>query len=547
MKGNISKILEEKLYSRNFKKYGLDLNLTVTLGSAFIIIAFSLFALFNLQEANIIFSRVKDGITSRFDWLFILASNFFILVCLFLAFSKFGRVRIGGIDSQPEFTNFAWYSMLLSAGMGIGLMFWAVGEPLYHSNITPPIFDSSSNTQQALATTFFHWGFHPWGIYALISLALAFFSYNKKLPLSLRSVFYPVLKDKIFGIYGDLIDILAVVACLFGLATSLGLGVQQINSGLDYLFDIGYSTNIQVVLIGIITIIATMSVVSGIDKGVKFLSELNIKMAFIFMLFVAIIGPTGYIIKSFSNSFGIYINDFIKSSFFISNNASNWQSNWSIFYLSWWISWSPFVGIFIARVSKGRTVREFVLAVLIVPSLLSFVWMSVFGSTSIFLNEASNGELFNIVQKNLPIALFEMIKYLNIPLIKGVLQTILSLLGTLLVISFFVTSSDSGSLVVDNITSGGKINTPIPQRIFWTVIEGVIATVLLLIGGNEALEALQTAVISTGLPFAIILIIMSFILLDSIRKTYTEQDDKIKKNYFEDMIKEFDIEIDNSL
>jgi choline/glycine/proline betaine transport protein/BCCT family betaine/carnitine transporter len=431
--------------------------------------------------------------------------------------------------------------MLLSAGMGIGLMFWAVGEPLYHSEFTPPVFNNPDAMTQSLATTFFHWGFHPWGIYALISLALAFFAYNKKLPLSLRSVFYPLLKDKIFGFWGDLIDILAVVACLFGLATSLGLGVQQINSGLTYLFGIETSVTMQVLLIAGITGIATISVVSGIDKGVKFLSELNIKMAFIFMVVVLVLGPTAFILKTFSNSLGLYLNDFVQASFFISTGESTWQASWSVFYLAWWISWSPFVGMFIARVSKGRTIREFVLAVLIVPSLLSFMWLSVFGGTAIHINQLFDGALFSTVQNNLPVALFEMVSYLESPMLEGFIRTGLSILGTLLVISFFVTSSDSGSLVVDNITSGGKLDSPVPQRVFWACMEGFIAAVLLIIGGQEALSALQTAVISTGLPFAIILILMSFMLIDSVRKSYHKQREIKQRDHFEEMIDEFDI------
>ncbi|MGB3368894.1 MAG: BCCT family transporter, partial [Acidaminobacteraceae bacterium] len=377
-------------------------------------------------------------------------------------------------------------------------------------------------------------------------LALAFFAYNKKLPLSLRSVFYPILKDKIFGFWGDLIDILAVVACLFGLATSLGLGVQQINSGLNYLFGIEVNVIIQVVLIAGITAIACLSVVSGIDKGVKFLSELNIKIAFVFMLMVLILGPTAFIFKTFANSLGLYLNNFVQSAFFISTDGSTWQSDWSVFYLAWWISWSPFVGMFIARVSKGRTIREFVLAVLIVPSLLSFVWLSVFGGTSIYLNQMVDGQLFATVQNNLPVALFEMIQYLDMPFLEGFLRTALSIIGTVLVISFFVTSSDSGSLVVDNLTSGGKLDSPVPQRVFWACMEGFIAAVLLLIGGSEALAALQTAVISTGLPFAIILILMSFILLDSVRKTYHEQTKIRALDDFEEMIDTFDIVTEES-
>ncbi len=546
MQSNMNKIMEEKLYSRNFKGWGMDMNPVVSLGAGLIVLIFSAFALFNLEVANQVFVSVKSAIVSNFDWLFILSSNFFIGVSLFVAFSKLGNVRIGGVDARPDFSNFAWYSMLISAGMGIGLMFWAVGEPLYHSEFTPPVFTGTDSATQALATTFFHWGFHPWGIYALISLALAFFAYNKKLPLSLRSVFYPLLKDKIFGIWGDIIDILAVVACLFGLATSLGLGVQQINSGLNYLFGIQISVFVQVVLIAAITAIATLSVVSGIDKGVKFLSEMNIKMAFVFMAVVFILGPTAFILKTFSNSLGLYLNNFIQASFFIETGNEGWQASWSVFYLAWWISWSPFVGMFIARVSKGRTIREFVLAVLIVPSLLSFLWLSVFGGTAIYLNQMFDGQLFATVQNNLPVALFEMIQYLDMPLLEGVLRTGLSILGTLLVISFFVTSSDSGSLVVDNITSGGKLDSPVPQRVFWAAMEGFIAAVLLLIGGTEALSALQTAVISTGLPFAIILTLMSFLLLDSVRKAYKKQKEIRQRDHFEEMIDVFDIVTDES-
>lgn len=523
MDNNINKQLEEKLYSRNFTKFGLDMNPVVSISAGLFILLFSGYALFNLEHANQVFDSVKNTIISKGDWLFILSSNFFILVCLFLAFSKLGDVKIGGLNAKSEFSNFSWYSMLISAGMGIGLMFWSVGEPLYHSTNKPPIFLSPNATTSAMATTFFHWGLHPWGIYALISLALAFFAYNKNLPLSLRSVFYPLLKDKTFGVIGDIIDVLAVVACLFGLATSLGLGVQQINSGLNFLLGINFDVKIQVILIAVITLMATWSVVSGLDKGVKILSELNIKIAFVFMFAIFILGPTSYILKTFSNSLGVYLNSFIKSSFFISTKDTSWQGSWSVFYLAWWISWSPFVGMFIARISKGRTIREFVLAVLIVPSLLSFIWLSVFGGSAIYINNALGGKLFEVVQNNLPVALFEMINHLNIPIWSGIVKVILSTLGTILVISFFVTSSDSGSLVVDNITSGGKLDSPIPQRVFWALMEGFVAAVLLLIGGEKALSALQTAVICAGLPFAIILIVMSILLIDSIKHSYKKQ------------------------
>lgn len=520
---DISKQLEEKLYSRNFKKYGLDMNPVVSGIAGLFVLFFSGYALLNLKHANQVFEGIKNTIISQFDWLFILSSNFFIIICLFFAFSKLGRVRIGGFHSEPEFSNFAWYSMLISAGMGIGLMFWAVGEPLYHYEINPSIYQSANQTYTAMAATFFHWGLHPWGIYALISLALAFFAYNKKLPLSLRSVFYPILKDRVFGIIGDLIDVLAVVACLFGLATSLGLGVQQINSGLNYLFGIPFNVNVQVILIVIITLIATLSVVSGIDKGVRVLSELNIKVAFIFMVVIFILGPTAYIIKVFSNSVGMYFNDFIKSSFYISTEKNSWQGSWSVFYLAWWISWSPFVGMFIARISKGRTVREFISAVLIIPSMLSFIWLSVFGGSAIYIDQQNGGKLFDVVRNNLPIALFEMISYLDAPILAGTIRVILSIIGIILVISFFVTSSDSGSLVVDNITSGGKLDSPVPQRVFWACMEGLVAAILLLIGGEKALSTLQTAVISTGFVFAIILTIMGLLLVESVYIAFKKQ------------------------
>lgn len=539
MNKNLKKTAEEKLFSRNFTSWGMDLNPVVSIGTGIIILSFSLFAFFNLNRANELFNFINNYVVQNLDWLFIMTSNIFILVCLVFAFSKIGKVRIGGVNAKPEFSNFAWYSMLISAGMGIGLMFWSVGEPLYHQTFTPPIYESSSSMNQALATTFFHWGIHPWGIYALISLALAFFAYNRKLPLSLRSVFYPILKNKIFGFWGDLIDILAVVSCLFGLATSLGLGVQQINSGLNYVFGVQISIVVQVILIIIITAIATLSVVSGVDKGVKFLSQLNIIFAGFLMGIIFLLGPTGLIVRSFSNSLGLYLNDFVQTTFFIDVSGNTWQGSWTVFYLAWWISWSPFVGMFIAKISKGRTIREFVLAVMIVPSLLSFVWLTVFGVTAFNINEITQGNLFNVVQSDVSVALFEMIKYLNIPIFQGIVRTFLAIFSTILVISFFVTSSDSGSLVVDHITSGGKLDSPVPQRIFWAAMEGLTAIVLLLIGGEKALKALQTAVITTGLPFAIILLFIAFVLLDSLRQAHKKQEFKKATKRFETLMDKY--------
>ncbi|AFG36988.1 BCCT family transporter [Spirochaeta africana] len=515
---------EQKLFERNFTRFGLDMNPVVSLAAAAFVLLFAGLAMLDLERANAVFAAVQAFIITRFDWVFILSSNFFILVCLLFAFSRLGTVKIGGVDAKPEFSNFAWYSMLISAGMGIGLMFWAVGEPLYHATQTPPIFPSADPNSSAMAATFFHWGVHPWGIYTIIALALAFFAYNKGLPLSLRSVFFPLLGKKVFGIWGDLIDILAILATLFGLATSLGLGVQQINSGLNFLTGMPYSTMIQIALIAGVTGIATISVVSGIEKGVRILSELNMKLAACFLVFMLLVGPTAFIIRLFTNSLGIYVGDLITSSFFIgSGESSAWQGSWSVFYLAWWISWSPFVGMFIARISKGRSIREFVTAVMVIPPLLSFFWMSVFGGNAIYINEQSGGALFAVVQDNLPVALFEMLSRFNLPVLQGAVTIVLSTLATVMVIFFFVTSSDSGSLVINNITSGGKIRTPVGQRIFWAVLEGLVAAVLLLIGGEQALAALQTAVISTGLPFALLLVLMSIMLINSVRVSQERQ------------------------
>lgn len=521
----LQKKIEKALHSRNFEKWGLDMNPIVSIGSGLIILVFCILSLVNLDATQGILEQIKNAILSRFDWLFILSSNMFLIICLILAFSKFGNVRLGGVDATPRFSNFAWYSMLISAGMGIGLMFYGVGEPLIHSSVTPPIYTNGDSITQALATTYLHWGIHPWAIYAIVALALAFYAFNRKLPLSLRSVFYPIFKERVFGLLGDIIDILTVIACLFGLASSLGIGAQQLNSGLNYVTGIPYNTTVQVLLIVGITGIATLSVVTGLDKGVKILSTLNIKLAFGFMVCVFLLGPTKHILEILLNSVGLYFNDFIQTSLYIgyTEDVTKWQGEWSIFLLAWWISWSPFVGMFIARISKGRTVREFILAVVVIPSFMTFIWMSVFGGTAASINALTGGKLFEVVQNNLPVAMFEMITHLQSPYFMQIIQTLLAIMALFLILSFFVTSSDSGSLVVDNITSGGKLDSPVPQRIFWACMEGVLAAVLLTIGGPQILNVLQTAIITTGLPFAIILSVMAITLVLEIRKAYTRQ------------------------
>lgn len=502
----------------NWTGFGFDIHPQVSLAAGGLVLVFIVLTLVFREQSAIFFQTVLDGIGNTFGWLYILAANFFVLVMILIASSEYGKIRIGGPDALPEFSTVSWYAMLLSAGMGIGLMFWSVGEPIFHFMTPSPMFNvppsSAQSAQVALGLTYYHWGIHPWGIYALVGLSLAFFAYNRGLPLTIRSVFYPLLGDKIYGFWGNLIDILSVMATLFGLATSLGLGVKQVSSGLNYLFGFPNNTTSAVILIGVITLLAVISIASGLDKGVKFLSMANMSTAGVFMLFMLITGPTVYILKGFTQNLGFYIQNLPQLSFWVETfygaEGSNWQNPWTIFYWGWWISWSPFVGMFIARISKGRTVREFILGVMIFPTLLSFLWMSCFGGSALWLQLTGTMDIATAVSKDVSTALFVMLE--GFPLTK-----IASFIGIMLVSVFFITSSDSGSLVVDHLTSGGKLDSPVTQRIFWGIMEGVCAAVLLMGGG---LAALQSASIATGLPFTIVLLIMCYSLYRGLQEEH---------------------------
>jgi choline/glycine/proline betaine transport protein len=357
--------------------------------------------------------------------------------------------------------------------------------------------------QAAMGVTYFHWGLHPWSIYAIVGLGLAFFAYNRGLPLTIRSIFYPLLGDRIYGFWGNLIDVLSVLATLVGLATSLGLGVQQINAGLFHLFGLEISTTSQVTLIAIITGVATLSVMAGLDSGVKLLSQLNMVLAGLFMFFLLLVGPTIYILGGFTQNLGFYLTILPELSLWTETfRGTDWQAAWTVFYWAWWISWSPFVGMFIARISKGRTVREFLFGVVLIPTLLSFVWMSVFGSTALYLQSSGVTDLVSAVNEDVATAMFVMLESLP-------LAGILSFVAVILVTIFFVTSSDSGSLVVDHLTSGGKLHSPTQQRVFWALMEGLIAAVLLVGGG---LATLQAASVSTGLLFACVILVSVYAL-----------------------------------
>ena len=491
----------------NWSGFGFDIQPQVTFIASFILIIFIALTLIFPAQAEMMFDSVLGIITDNAGWFLILVANVFIVASIFFALGKFGDIKIGGKNARPEFSKPAWYAMLLSAGMGIGLLFWSVGEPVSHLQEPSPMFavapGSSEAVSASMVTTYFHWGIHPWAIYAVVGLGLAFFAYNRGLPLTISSIFYPLIGNRIYGVWGNIIDIFSVLATLTGLATSLGLGVSQVNAGLNFLVGVSISPTVQVLLIAGITALATVSVMLGLDGGVKRLSEINMMLAGVFLLFVLIVGPTVYILGGFTQNMGYYAASFLELSTWTETFMdTNWQGGWTVFYWAWWISWSPFVGMFIARISKGRTVREFVFGVMLVPTLISFLWLSTFGGTAMYFQTSGIADLISAIDVDVSIALFAMLEHLP-------LTSLLALVGVVLVTVFFITSSDSGSLVVDHLTSGGKLDSPVPQRVFWAIMEGVIAATLLVGGG---LVALQTASIITGLPFAVILLLIVYSL-----------------------------------
>ena len=500
---------------------GLQIRPTVFWGTAGLIFLFVIICLLNISQMNTVFLLLQSLIAAKAGWFYILSVNVFLILCLYLMLSRFGGIRLGGSHAQPEFTYWGWLAMLFSAGMGIGLVFYSVAEPISHFH-QPPFGqgDTIESAQLSMSFTLLHWGFHCWSIYALVGLALAFFSFNRGLPLTLRSPFFPLLGEKIHGPIGNVIDILAAMATLFGLATSLGLGVKQINAGLAYLFGIQQSTTIQVVLITVITSFATISVVLGLDRGIRRLSLLNIWLALMLLLFVLISGPTLFLLEALIQNLGQYLRNLPELATWTETAPqSNWQNEWTLFYWGWWIAWSPFVGMFIARISRGRTVREFFLGVLLVPTFLTAVWVTVFGNTALYIELFGNGGLVEAVSSNLAVALFVLLEQFP-------LAQLSSLLGIVVVVIFFVSSSDSASLVVDIITAGGNTNPPVKQRIFWASMEGVLAAVLLLGGG---LQALRAASLSSGLPFAVVLLAMGVSLILGLREEMKGKSEAVSK------------------
>lgn len=454
------------------------------------------------EQSNQVFVHAKTWVANDAGWFTVLAVAGFLVFIISVAFSSFGKLKLGQDHSQPDYGYGTWFAMLFAAGMGIGLMFFGVAEPIMHY-ASPPAGDAETiaAARQAMRITFFHWGVHAWAIYAVVALSLAYFSYRHGLPLRIRSSLYPLIGERIHGPIGHAVDSFAVLGTIFGLATSLGLGVIQINAGLQHLFGIPVGTPTQVVLIIIITLFATGSVVSGLDRGIRRLSELNMIMAIALLGFVLVAGPTIHLLQAFVQNTGMYLSNLFSMTFnlYAYEQKQGWVGGWTLFYWGWWIAWSPFVGMFIARISRGRTVREFVIGVLAVPTGFTFLWMTIYGNTALHMIMANGLEsLQHAVAADPAVALFQFLG--NLPF-----SSVTSLLATALVVIFFVTSADSGALVIDMLSSRDEHESPLWQRIFWAFLVGAVAIALLIAGG---LSSLQAGTIAAALPFTLVMILM---------------------------------------
>lgn len=488
----------------NVQLFGLDFHNPVFAISAVSVIVFVVFTLSFPELAKHWFGDLRPWLTTRFDWFFMAAGNFFVLFCIALIVLPVGKVRIGGPDAEPMYSYVSWVSMLFAAGIGIGIMFYAVLEPMNHL-LTPPLglegLSEDARRELAMAATVFHWAIHPWAVYGIVGLALAFFAFNKGLPLIVRSAMYPVFGERVWGWPGHIIDVLAVFATLFGLATSLGYGAEQSAGGLAYLFGISEGHVVKLTIIVVITIMALISVLRGLDGGIKVLSESNMAMAAVLGLFVLLVGPTLESLGAIVDNTLAYFRYMPALSNWVGREDMYYMHDWTTFYWSWWIAFSPFVGMFIARISTGRTVREFLLVSILAPSFIFIVWMTVFGNAAMdqYLLQGYEGVVDTVrnFQPELSLFLF---------LTEYPLATLTSSIGILLVLIFFVTSMDSGALVVDTMTAGGKIDAPIAQRVFWCVFLGLIGIALMEGGGLSSLQALALA---TGFPFGIVILLMS--------------------------------------
>ncbi|EHH2533940.1 BCCT family transporter [Vibrio parahaemolyticus] len=516
--------------------FGLDIHNRVFAISGMAIVLFVVATLTFRQQVEPFFAGLRAWLVSNLDWFFLASGNVFVIVCLVLIVTPLGRVRIGGTEATPDYSYAGWLAMLFAAGMGIGLVFFGVSEPMSHfssalggvniengvrTDWTPlggAVGDTDAASALGMAATIYHWALHPWSIYALLALGLAIFSFNKGLPLTMRSIFYPLFGERVWGWVGHIIDILAVVATVFGLATSLGYGASQAATGLNFLFGVPMTDTTQVVLIVVITALALISVVAGLDSGVKRLSEINMILAAMLLFFVIIVGPTMAILTGFFDNIASYITNIPALSMPFEREDVNYSQGWTAFYWAWWISWSPFVGMFIARVSRGRSVREFIICVILIPSTVCVLWMTAFGGTAI--SQYVNDGYEAVFNAELPLKLFAMLDVMPF-------AEITSVVGIILVVVFFITSSDSGSLVIDTIAAGGKVDAPTPQRVFWCTFEGLVAIALMLGGG---LAAAQAMAVTTGLPFTIVLLVATVSLIKGLMDEPRPSTKAVKKD-----------------
>ncbi|WP_201609172.1 BCCT family transporter [Psychrobacter immobilis] len=487
-------------------------NKPVFITSSILIVGFIIFGSLFSETAAALFSFLQDFIAEKFRWLFIILFNVALVFCIYLAASRYGDIRLGKQTERAQYSLFSWIAMLFSAGIGIGLVYWGTAEPLYHF-MAPPIGEGQTveSAKQAMNLSFLHWGLHAWAIYTVVALSLAYFHFRRGLPLSIRSTLYPILGQKIYGKWGHTVDILAVFGTMFGVVTSLGLGVMQINSGLEGLFGIPNTLTVQFIIIVFVTSLACGSLMLGLDKGIKRLSDINMGLTGILLAFMVILGPTLFIFDSFIENIGNYLANIVTlSTWSEAYSGTDWQSAWTIFYWAWWVSWSPFVGVFIARISRGRTIREFVFGVLLIPMTILFFWFTAFGGVAIQMEllaaispDLVSPGLVAAVQADTGSAIFKLVEYY--PFTKPI-----TLLIVVMIVLWFVTSSDSASFVIDMLTAGGDTNPPKIQRLFWAIMQGVIAAILLAAGG---LGALQAAAIVAGLPFALVIFVMMYALL----------------------------------
>ena len=496
----------------NVEVWGLDLHNPVFFLSAALVMIFAAGTLIFPGATGDALNASQNWALANFDWFFALVGLVVCLFCLALAVSPMGRIRLGGMDSRPEFGLASWLAMLFAAGVGIGFMFYGVAEPLSFysgggSGESTPLgiqAETSQARSAAFSATLFHWGLTPWCIYAVVGLALGFFAFNKGLPLTIRSAFYPLLGDRVWGWPGHVIDLTAVISTIFGLATTIGIASTQATAGLAYLLQgtaLAFKPTVesQILLISVITGAAIISVFRGMDGGVKLLSNINMGVAAALCVFVIILGPTLLIMTGWATHLFDYFRDFPALTNWSGRTDTGWFHGWTIFYWAWWISWSPFVGMFIARISKGRTVRQYLSVVVLAPVIIALVWFTAFGETAIAQFVSGTGELGGGLQAT-ELGLFHLLDSLP-------LAAMTSTAAIMLLVVFIVTSADSGALVIDSITSGGKTTSPVAQRVFWAAMLGLTASALLYNGGTDVLESIQAGTITAALPFTAILLV----------------------------------------